>query len=121
MALELYMAGVITKDIDKSREFYQRLGLAIPAGSEGQKHVGVKMESGLTFFLNSSGFIGSSDTSHVVFEFYLADRAAVDEKHKELTGFGYQSRRAPLLEEPMNVYFALIDDPDGNIIMLTAD
>ena len=53
MALELYMVGVIAQDMDKSLEFYRRLGLAIPEGSDGQPHVGVKMGGELTFFLNS--------------------------------------------------------------------
>lgn len=121
MALELYMVGLVAQDLNKSLEFYQRLGLAIPEGSEEQKHVEVKMESGVTFFLNASGHVEVSDKHRVIFEFYLSSRAAVDEKYKELTGFGYQSSRAPVFETSISVYFALINDPDGHIIMLSAD
>jgi hypothetical protein len=42
MALELYMLGLIVQDMGKSLEFYRRLGLAIPEGSENQTHVEVK-------------------------------------------------------------------------------
>jgi hypothetical protein len=51
MALELYMLGLVVQDMGKSLEFYQRLGLAIPTGSEEKTHVEVKMGSGLTFSL----------------------------------------------------------------------
>ncbi len=30
MALELYMVGLVARNLDKSLEFYRRLGLAIP-------------------------------------------------------------------------------------------
>src|SRR2546429_3367982 len=53
MALELYMLGLVVQDMDKSLEFYRRLGLDIPVGSEQLTHVEVKMGSGLTFFLDS--------------------------------------------------------------------
>src|SRR6266571_4909104 len=109
MALELYMLGLIVQDMGKSLEFYRRLGLAIPEGSEEQTHVEVKMGSGLTFFLDSRpsrwdpGFVSGDDPGRVeasesyrsILEFYLKTRDAVDAKHSELTGLGYRSRRAP--------------------------
>ena len=97
MALELYMVGVVPQDMGKSLEFYRRLGLAIPEGSEGQRHVGIKMGGELTFFLNTIGLVEKSDSPHVVFEFYLKERAAVDAKYTEMTGFGYESYRAPFV------------------------
>jgi catechol 2,3-dioxygenase-like lactoylglutathione lyase family enzyme len=120
MALELYMVGLVTRNMEKSLEFYQRLGLAIPEQSEEQEHVEVKMESGVTFFLNAPMPVEIPDSNRTILEFYLPSRAAVDEKHTELTGFGYQSYRAPDFEASINVYFALITDPDSHIIMLSA-
>jgi catechol 2,3-dioxygenase-like lactoylglutathione lyase family enzyme len=121
MALELYMVGLVTKDMNKSLEFYSRLGLAIPEGSMGQRHVKVKMKGDLTFFLNAPDRRELADSERVIFEFYLPDRATVDQKHAELTGLGYQSSRAPAFEASIPVYFALINDPDGHTIMLSAD
>src|SRR6266508_6818632 len=109
MALELYMLGLIVQDIGKSLEFYRQLGLAIPAVSEEKTHVEVKMGSGLTFFLDSRpsrwdpNFARKDDPGHMeasgsypfILEFYMKKRAAVDAKFQELTGFGYQSYRAP--------------------------
>ena len=53
MALELFMFGLIPSAMGESLEFYRRLGLVLPEGSEEQPHVEVKMQSGLTFFLNT--------------------------------------------------------------------
>jgi catechol 2,3-dioxygenase-like lactoylglutathione lyase family enzyme len=134
MALELYMIGLMTRDMSKSLEFYRRLGLDIPEGSEDKTHVEVKMSGGLTFFLDSNaarwdpGFADEGHTeptapsSHYpsILEFYLKDRAVLDAKYEELTGLGYQSRRAPYVTS-FGMYFALIYDPDGNTILLSAD
>jgi predicted lactoylglutathione lyase len=134
MALELYMLGLIVQDMGKSLEFYRRLGLAIPEGSEAKTHVEVKMGSGLTFFLDSRpsrwdpNFVSKDDPGRMeasgsyssILEFYLKERDAVDAKYKELTGFGYQSYRAPY-ETSFGMYFAMIKDPDGNTILLSGD
>ena len=134
MALDLFMLGLIVQDMSKSLEFYRRLGLDIPEGSEESTHVDVKMGNGLTFFLDSrpsrwdSGFVGkkvpgskeASESYGSVLEFYLKTQAAVEAKYSELTGFGYQGRRAPY-QTPFGMCFALIDDPDGNTLLLSGD
>jgi len=120
MALELYMLGLVAQDMEKSLEFYRRLGLAIPEGSEGQPHVEVKMKGELTFFLNAPGRVEISDSPRVILEFYLKERAAVDAKYSELTGFGYQSYHAPFVSS-IGMYFAMVNDPDGNTILLSTD
>jgi predicted lactoylglutathione lyase len=134
MALELYMLGLIVQDMGKSLDFYRRLGLAIPPGSEEKTHVGIKMGNGLTFFLDSRpsrwdprfirrddpGRMEASDGYRSILEFYLKTRDAVDAKYTELTGFGYQSHRAPY-ETSFGMYFAMINDPDGNTILLSGD
>jgi predicted lactoylglutathione lyase len=121
MGLELYMVGLVPLQMDKSLEFYQRLGLDIPAGSEGQPHVEVKMKGDLTFFLNAPGRAEITDGPHVILEFYLKERDAVDAKYAELIGFGYQSYHAPFVASSIGMYFAMINDPDGNTVLLSAD
>jgi catechol 2,3-dioxygenase-like lactoylglutathione lyase family enzyme len=134
MPLNLYMIGVVTKDMPKALEFYRRLGLAVPDGVEGKTHVQIKMEGGLTFFLDSNPsrfdprFPADpnthprqvSDRYPFLLEFYLKERAAVDAKHKELTDLGYEDRGAPYVT-PYGMYFAWVSDPDGNAILLSAD
>jgi catechol 2,3-dioxygenase-like lactoylglutathione lyase family enzyme len=120
MVLELSRVGLATQNIEKTLEFYRRLGVAIPEGSEGKRHVGVKMGGNLPFFLNSMGLTTPKEGPRVIFEFSLKERRIVDAKYNELIGFGYQSHRAPFVF-PFNVYFAMINDPDGNIVLLSAD
>ena len=125
MVLELYMVGVIVEDMGKAVEFYRRLGVAIPEGSETKQHVEVKM-SGLTFFLSTKEANARWDPAkteasggyRIILEFYLETRQAVDAKYAELTGFGYQGHVAPY-ETPFHVYFAMVNDPDGNTILLS--
>ncbi len=134
MALELYMLGLVVQDMGKSLEFYRRLGLAIPEGSEGKTHVQVKMGSGLTFFLDSrparwdpsfsrsdaSGQQEAADSYPSVLEFYLKTGVAVEAKYAELTGLGYQGYRAPY-PTSFGMCFALVKDPDGNTLLLSGD
>ena len=51
-------------------------------------------------------------------EFFLADEEAVDAKYQELVDFGHHGRSAPV--QTSGPYAAMIDDPDGNMILLTA-
>lgn len=134
MALELYMLGVLVHDMSTSLDFYRRLGLAIPEGSEGKTHVEIKMGRGLTFFLDSRPSRwdpwypqgddaeavrgNASDTYRSILEFYLRTQDAVDAKYAELTGCGYRSHREPY-ESPIGMYFAMVADPDDNIILLS--
>jgi len=126
MGLELYMVGVIVEEMPRALEFYRRLGVDIPDGSENQQHVEIKM-SGLTFFLTTKRVNAKWDPARsaaaggyrIILEFYLETRAAVDAKYAELIGYGYASHVAPY-ETPFKAYFAMVDDPDGNTILLSA-
>jgi predicted lactoylglutathione lyase len=127
MALNLYMVGLIVQDMDRSQQFYRRLGVALPEGAGEQPMVEVKMAGELTFLLlGQAGNIqsdnpelaqgGSGPTMFV--EFNLKSREAVDAKYAELTGYGYQGYRAPF-ESPFG-YLAVVSDPDGNAVVLSA-
>ncbi len=126
MALNLYMVGLTVRDMVKALEFYRRLGLAVPDGSAERRHVEVKMGDAFTFFLDTRSFgpdtpprAEAEGRQRVLLEFYLPSRAAVDAKCAELTGFGYRSYPAPV-QAPPGMYFAFIEDPDGNPILLSA-
>jgi predicted lactoylglutathione lyase len=125
MALELYMVGLIVQDMGKSLEFYRQLGLAIPEDSNGQSQmVQIKMKSGVTLFLNTGGgnvqkHVAATGNNNVVLEFYLTSRTEVEAKYQKLTEAGYQSFRAPYVTS-FGMYFAMITDPDGNVVLLSA-
>ncbi len=126
MALELYMVGVIVSDMERAVEFYRRLGLEIAEGSEKQEHVEVKMGE-LTFFLSTRHANAKWDPAardpaggyRIILEFYLEKRAALEAKYEEMIGFGYESHCAPYDVTP-ELRFAMVDDPDGNTILLSA-
>ena len=127
MGLELYMIGVIVEDMPRALEFYRRLGVAVPDGSEDKPHVEVKM-SGLTFFLSTKRHNARWDPARtevsgtgyrMILEFYLEKRELVDTKYAEMVGYGYESHVAPFEVSP-TLYFAMINDPDGNTILLSA-
>lgn len=134
MALQLYMLGLIVQDMGKALQFYRRLGLDIPEGSEATTHVEIKMGDSLTLFLDSRpsrwdpGFVDTHDSERMntsgsypmILEFYLKDRDAVDAKYQELTNFGYQGYRPPY-ETSFGMYFAMIKDPDGHTILLSSN
>jgi catechol 2,3-dioxygenase-like lactoylglutathione lyase family enzyme len=126
MGLELYMVGVIVEDMDRALEFYRRLGVDVPDESDGKEHIEVKM-SGLTFFLSTKAANARWDPARteaaggyrMILEFYLETPERLDAKYAELTGFGYASHCAPYDVTP-ELRFALVDDPDGNTILLSA-
>jgi catechol 2,3-dioxygenase-like lactoylglutathione lyase family enzyme len=127
VGLELYMVGVIVEDMDRALEFYRRLGVDVPDDSGGKEHVEVKM-SGLTFFLSTKTANARWDPARIdatgagyriILEFYLETPEALDAKHAELTDYGYASHCAPYDVTP-ELRFAMVDDPDGNTILLSA-
>lgn len=132
VALELYMVGVIVRDMREAVTFYRHLGLAVPDDSEEKTFVEIKMTE-MSFFLEASasawdpGYVSSPDAplaaevgkhGHLL-EFNLREREAVDAMYARLTGLGYRSHRAPY-EVSAEAYFALIFDPDGSMILLSA-
>lgn len=131
MALELYMVGLVVRDMKATVEFYRHLGLAIPEGCEEKVFVEVKM-TGMSLFFDSSASTwdheyvaeraAQADTGgkhgHVL-EFNLLERDAVDAMYAKLMRQGYRSHRAPYVT-PFDVYFALVFDSDGNMILLSA-
>lgn len=127
MGLELFMVGVIVEDIPRAVEFYRRLGLDVPEGSEALEHVEVKMGD-LTFFLGTTrsnaiwdpaGRAPAQGGYRIILEFNLQTAAALDAKYAELTGYGYASHCEPF-DVTRETRFAMVDDPDGNTILLSS-
>ena len=120
MALDLYMVGLVPQDMDKSLAFYRLLGVDLSELREGQPHYKSHVKGDITFFLNNTGLVKETDKPRLILEFYLKERAVVDAKYNELISSGYQSYRPPFVSS-FGVYFAMINDPDNNIVLLSAD
>jgi catechol 2,3-dioxygenase-like lactoylglutathione lyase family enzyme len=125
--LELFMVGVVVSDLRRALEFYRRLGVAVPEDGDELEHVEVKM-SGLTFFLTTEQGNARWDPARrpitgggyrIVLEFYVGTADALDAKYAELTGYGYAGHCAPY-DVTADTRFALVDDPDGNTILLSS-
>ena len=52
-------------------------------------------------------------------EFFVDGNDAVDAKFTELTEAGHHGRRAPFTTY-FGAYMCLVDDPDGNTVLVTA-
>jgi len=133
MSLELYMVGLIVRDMPAALAFYRRLGLAIPDGAETRSHVQVKMAGGLTLFFDAHperwdpGFDAQAAPAPAapgryrhLLEFYLKEQAALEAKYAELVKAGYEGFRPPY-NNGFGMIFALVRDPDGNTVLLSAD
>lgn len=83
------------------------------------------MESGVSIFWDTV-FADKYDPDRegpkggyqVMLEFFLEDSEAVDSKYEELTRYGYRGRLEPV--QTFGPYSAMVDDPDGSVILLTA-
>jgi catechol 2,3-dioxygenase-like lactoylglutathione lyase family enzyme len=125
--LDLFMVGVVVSDMRRALEFYRRLGIAVPADSDDVAHVEVKM-SGLTFFLTTEEGNArwdparrpiTGDGYRIVLEFYLGTAEELDARYAELTGYGYTGHCAPY-DVTADTRFAIVEDPDGNAILLSS-
>lgn len=125
MTVQLSMLGLMVRDMAASLAFYRLIGLDIPEGAEGQRFVMHRMESGVTLFWDTF-FADKYDPARtwpsggyqMMLEFFLESNEAVDAKYAELTGLGYHGRSAPV--QTTGPYAAMVDDPDGNVVLLTA-
>jgi hypothetical protein len=85
-----------------------------------------RMASGVTLVL-AEGFGAANDPEWVrpergyqqFLEFFVGGDAAVDEQWATLTGAGYHGRMAP--RKTTGPYAAMVDDPDGNVILISSD
>jgi catechol 2,3-dioxygenase-like lactoylglutathione lyase family enzyme len=127
------MLGLTVRDMPRALQFYRRLGLDVPEGSETSTHVEIQMGRGFTFFLDSNparwdpGFdvLAQPDQGEnpqwypMVLEFYLKDQSVLEAKYAELIDFGYQGFREPY-RTSFGMVFAMVKDPDGNTILISA-
>ena len=119
------MVGLMVQDMAASLEFYRRLGIEIPEGAETKPFVQKRMQSGVSMFWDTV-FADKSDPERevpgggyrVMLEFFLEDERAVDSKYEEMRRYGYGGRLEPV--RTFGPYAAMVDDSDGNVVLLTA-
>src|SRR3954453_13737142 len=120
------MVGLIVSDMPTALRFYRLLGLDIPAGEDELPFVLHRMGSGVTLFFDTvfarryepSGARPSGGYRGLL-EVFLGGGRAGGGKYPGLPAAGYHGRMAP--EQTSGPYPAMVEDPDGNVALLTSD
>lgn len=126
MEIQLSMLILEVRDLDASIGFYRDLGLDVPDPAPGRPVVIHRMGSGVSLLLTTS-FAAAYDPAWTrpaggyqqLLEFYVGEDAAVDRKWADLVAAGHPGRMPPT--RTAGPYAAMVDDPDGNVVLLTSD
>lgn len=119
------MVVALIEDLPRSLAFYRRLGVAFPPDAEQRTDVQVPIGDSHQLVLTTQFVRNDPDRrppsggSRIMLEFFVDSQAEVDAKYAELTAAGYHGRREPWLTS-FDAYMCLVDDPDGNTVLVTA-
>jgi catechol 2,3-dioxygenase-like lactoylglutathione lyase family enzyme len=119
------MVVLLVEDLARSLAFYRRLGMVFPADADSRRDLQVEIGDGrhfvwtTTFVRNVPAYEPPAGGSRVMLEFFVESHAEVDALYGELTDAGYHGRRAPFVTD-FDAYMCLVDDPDGNTVLVTA-
>lgn len=126
MEIQLSMMILEVRDLSESITFYRRLGLDLPDPIPSRPVVVHRMGSGVSLLLTTS-FASKYDPTWTrptsgyqqLLEFYVGDQAVVEQLWAALVDAGYHGRMPPT--QTAGPYAAMVDDPDGNVVLLTSD
>lgn len=126
MEIQLSMVVLEVQDLGASIAFYRRLGLDLPEPRSDRPVSIHRMSSGVSLVLTES-FAARNDPNWTrptggyqqMMEFYVGNDAAVDACWQNLTAAGYRGRMPPT--KTAGPYASMVDDPDGNVVLLTSD
>jgi predicted lactoylglutathione lyase len=126
MEIQLSMLILEVRDLAASIAFYRNVGLDLPDPAPGRPIVIHRMGSGVSLLLTTS-FAATYDPAWTrpaggyqqLLEFYVGEDAAVDQHWADLVAAGHPSRMPPT--QTAGPYAAMVDDPDGNVVLLTSD
>lgn len=119
------MVVLLVADLPRSVAFYRRLGVEFPPDVETRRDVVVDLGGGhnlvltTTFVRNVPDHEPPAGGSRAMLEFFVDGDDAVDAKWAELAAAGYHGRRAPFRTD-FGAWMCLVDDPDGNTVLVTA-
>ena len=112
-------------DVGRAAAFYRLLGVEFPLDVATRKDVVVSLGGGhqlvlaTTFGRNVPDYAPPAGDTRVMLEFFVDGDEAVDAAWATLTDAGYHGRRAPFRTD-FGAYMALVDDPDGTTVLVTA-
>ena len=125
MGIKLDMVGIVVKDMKRALDFYRTLGLDIPESADDDMHVEVAL-GGFRLAFDRQEMIADiygrwdEPVGHrIELAFACDSRDAVDDVFRRLTGQGYGGYREPW-DAVWGQRYAIVQDPDGNLISLFA-
>jgi predicted lactoylglutathione lyase len=126
MEIQLAMVVLEVRDLGASIAFYRRLGLEVPDPEAGRPVTVHRMGSGVSLLLTTA-FASTYDANfrrpvggyQQLLEFFVGEDAKVRNVWSTLTEAGYHGRMPPT--QTAGPFAAMIDDPDGNVVLLTSD
>lgn len=125
MTVKLKRVGIYVEEMKRALDFYRVLGLAIPDGADEAHHVDVEQE-GIVFAFDmvesvKSVFEGWEDPigyrTELAFQF--PSNEALDDVYQQLVTLGYDVFLEPR-DTPWGERYAIIKDPDNNLISLVS-
>ena len=127
MTARMDALGIAVADMKAAIDFYRRLGLDFPEGSESEGHVEASLPSGLRLMLDTHEVIQSFDstwtppsgTPRISLAFLVDSPAEVDSVYRDLVDAGYGSHLEPF-DAFWGQRYATVVDPDGNHVDLFA-
>ena len=119
------MIVLLVENLPRSLAFYRRLGIEFPADADERTDIGVDIGDGRTIIWTTTfeRYDHERETprgsSRVMLEFFVDGNDSVDALFAELTAAEHHGRRAPFLTD-FDAYMCMVDDPDGNTVLITA-
>jgi catechol 2,3-dioxygenase-like lactoylglutathione lyase family enzyme len=119
------MVALLVADLPRSIAFYRHLGVEFPADAEERPAVQVPIGGDHQLVLTTRfaklipGYEVQSGLARIVLEFFVDDDVSVDRTYAELVDAGYGARRPPFRTD-FGAYICMIDDPDENVVLVTA-
>jgi catechol 2,3-dioxygenase-like lactoylglutathione lyase family enzyme len=122
--MKLDLIGIYVEDTQRSLSFYRKLGWEIPAVPDSEKHVEITLQNGLRFSWDELAMMKTFDpeakiAADLVGVFLFEDKHQVDAKYLEVTNAGYVGHLPPA-DAPWGQRYAIVKDPDGHKIGLSA-
>ena len=122
----LDLIGIVVDDMAAALAFYRLLGIDIPAEANTDAHVEATLPGGLRLAWDSAemmaGIHGDWPTPQghrMTLAFLCDDADAVDTLYAKVVAAGYDSRKPPW-DAFWGQRYAVVADPDGNLIDLFA-
>ncbi len=119
------MVALLVADLPRSIAFYRRLGIEFPKDAEEraavQVSIGGEHQLVLTtrFAESIPGYEPPTGLGRIVLEFFVDDDASVDRTYAGLVEAGHHGRRPPFRSD-FGAYMCIVEDPDENLVLVTA-